>query len=69
MYLKLYLRLKFLEFHNHFFHKIYVLLRLSCLIYMDFIAYYIFFDLYSLLFCLDDLYGVFSRFNSSISRI
>jgi hypothetical protein len=62
VYLKLYLRLKFLVFHNHFFEKLYVLLRLSCLICMDFIAHYIFFDLYALVFCLDDFYGVFSRF-------
>jgi hypothetical protein len=48
VYLKLYLRLKFLEFHNHFLHKLYVLLRFSCLICM--------------FFCLDDLYGVFSGF-------
>jgi hypothetical protein len=26
VYLKLYLRLKFLGFHNHFFHKLYILL-------------------------------------------
>jgi hypothetical protein len=50
VYLKLYLRLKFLGFHNHFLHKLYVLLRFSCLIYMDFVAHYIFFDLYSLFF-------------------
>jgi hypothetical protein len=69
MYLKLYLRLKFLWFHNHFFHKLYVLLRFSCLICMDFIAHYIFFDLYGLVFCLDDLYGVFSGFIRSRSKI
>jgi hypothetical protein len=32
---KLYLRLNFLGFHNHFFHKFYVLLRFCCLICMD----------------------------------
>jgi hypothetical protein len=37
VYLKLYLRLKFLGFHNHFFHKLYVLLRFSCLICMVFV--------------------------------
>jgi hypothetical protein len=37
-------------FHNHFLHKLYVLLRFSCLICMDFVAHYIFFDLYGLFF-------------------
>jgi hypothetical protein len=69
VYLKLYLRLKFLGFHNHFLHKLYFLLRCSCLIYMDFVAHYIFFDLYGLFFCLDDLYEVFSAFISSITMI
>jgi hypothetical protein len=46
VYLKLYLRLKFLRFHTYFFHKLYVLLRFSCLICMNFVAHYIFFDLY-----------------------
>jgi hypothetical protein len=51
VYLKLYLRLKFLGFHNYYyFHKLYVLLRFSCLICMDFVAHYIFFDLYGLVF-------------------
>jgi hypothetical protein len=68
VYLKLYLRLKFLGFHNHFFHKLYVLVRFSCLICMDFVAHYIFFDVYGLVFCLDDLYGVFSGFISSRSK-
>jgi hypothetical protein len=68
MYLKLYLRLKFLEFHNHFYQKLYDLLRFSCLICMDFVAHYIFFDLYGLVFCLDDLYEVFSGFISSKSK-
>jgi hypothetical protein len=68
VYLKLYLRLKFLRFHNHFFHKLYVLLRFSCLICMDFVTHHIFFDLYGLVFYLDDLYGVFSRFISSRSK-
>jgi hypothetical protein len=68
VYLKLYLRLKFLGFHNHFFHKLYILLRFSCLICMDFVAHYIFFNLYGLDFCLDDLYGVFSEFISSRSK-
>jgi hypothetical protein len=45
-YLKLYLRLKFLGFHNYFFAKLYVLLRFSCLIYMDVVAHHIFFNLY-----------------------
>jgi hypothetical protein len=62
VYFKLYLRLKFLGFHNHFLHKLYVLLRFSCLICTDFVADYIFFDLYGLFFCLDDLYGVVSAF-------
>jgi hypothetical protein len=52
VYLKLYLRLKFLSFHNHFLHKLYVLLRFSCLICMDFVAHYIFFDFYGLFFFL-----------------
>jgi hypothetical protein len=69
VYLKLYLRLKFLRFHNHFFHKLYVLLRFSCLICMDCVAHYIFFDLYALFFYLDDLCGVFSGFISSRSKI
>jgi hypothetical protein len=69
VYLKLYLRLKFPEFHNHFLHKLYVLLRFSCLICMDFIAHYIFFNFYSLFFCLDDLYGVFSGFIGARSKI
>jgi hypothetical protein len=68
VYLKLYLRLKFLAFHNHFFYKLYVLLRFSYLICMDFVVHYIFFDLYDLVFCLDDLYGVFSGFISSRSK-
>jgi hypothetical protein len=69
VYLKLYLGLKFLGFHNHFFHKLYILLRFSCLICMDFVARYIFFDLYGLVFCLDDLYRVFSGFICSGSKI
>jgi hypothetical protein len=69
VYLKLYLRLKFIEFHNHFLHKLYVMLRFNCPVCMDFVAHYIFFDLYSLVFCLDDLYGVFSGFISSRSKI
>jgi hypothetical protein len=60
MYLKKYLRLKFLGFCNHFLHKFYALLRFSCVICMDFVADYIFFGLYSLVICLNDLYGVFS---------
>jgi hypothetical protein len=52
-----------------FFHKLYVLLMFSCLICMDFVAHYIFFDLYGLVFCLDDLYGVFSGFISSRCKI
>jgi hypothetical protein len=68
MYLKLYLRLKFLGFHNHFLHKLYVLLRFSCIICMYFVAHYIFFILYGLVICLNDLYGVFSGFNSSRSK-
>jgi hypothetical protein len=67
--LKLYLRLKFLGFYNHFSHKHYVLLMVTCLICMDFVDHYIFFDLYGLVFCLDDLYGVFSGFISSRSKI
>jgi hypothetical protein len=55
VYFKLYLRLKFLGFHNHFPHKLYVLLMFSCLICLDFVAHYIFFDLYGSIFCLDDL--------------
>jgi hypothetical protein len=50
-------------------YKLYVLLRFSCLICMDVVAHYIFFDLYGLIFCLDDLYGVFSGFISSRSKI
>jgi hypothetical protein len=38
VHLKLYLRLKFLGFRNHFFHKLYILLRISCVICLDFIA-------------------------------
>jgi hypothetical protein len=68
VYLKLYLRLKFLGFHNHFFYKLYVLLRFSYLICIDFVAHYIFFDLYDLFFCLNDLYRVFSGFISSRSK-
>jgi hypothetical protein len=56
VYLKPYLTLKFLGFHNHFFHKLYVLLWFNCLICIDFASHYIFFDLYGLVFCLDDLY-------------
>jgi hypothetical protein len=69
VYLKLYLILIFLGFHSHFLHKLYVLLRFSCLICMDFVAHYIFFDLFGLFFCLDGLYGVFSGFISSRSKI
>jgi hypothetical protein len=37
---------------------------------MDFVAHYIFFDLYGLFFfCLDDLYEVFSGFITSRSKI
>jgi hypothetical protein len=68
VHLKLYLRLKFLGLHNHFFHKLYVLVRFSCLIYMDFVVHYIFFNLYGFVFCLDDLYRVFSQFISSRSK-
>jgi hypothetical protein len=50
VYLKLHLRLKFLGFHNHFFHKLYVLLRFSCLICMNVLSHYILFDLYGLVF-------------------
>jgi hypothetical protein len=64
VYLKPYLRLKFLGFH-----ELYVLLRFSCLICNDFVAHYIFLNLYGLFFCLDDLYGVFSGFISSRSKI
>jgi hypothetical protein len=46
VYLKLYLRLTFLGFHNPFLHKLYVLLRFSWLICMDVVAHHIFFDLY-----------------------
>jgi hypothetical protein len=67
VYLKLYLTLKFLWFYNHFFHKLYILLRFSCLIHMDFVAHYIFFDLYGLVF-LNDLSGVLSGFISSRSK-
>jgi hypothetical protein len=67
-YLKLYLRLNFLGFRNHFFHKLYVLLRFSCVICMDFVTHYIFFGLYGLVICLNDLYGVFSGFMSSRSK-
>jgi hypothetical protein len=68
VYLKLYLRLKFLRFHNYFFHKLYALLRFSCVICMDFVAHYIFFSLYGIVICLNDLYGIFSIFISSISK-
>jgi hypothetical protein len=68
VYLKLYLRLKFVGFHNYFFHKLYVLLMFSCLICMDFVTHYIFLDLYGLIFCLNDSYEVFSGFISSISK-
>jgi hypothetical protein len=68
VYLKLYLRLKFLGFHNHFLHKL-CLLRFSCLIYIVVVAHLIFFDLYGLFFYLDDFYGVFSGFISSRSKI
>jgi hypothetical protein len=50
MYLKLYLRLKFLGLHNYFFHKLYVLLRFSCLICMGVVAHHIFFNLFGLFF-------------------
>jgi hypothetical protein len=69
VYLKLYLILKFLEFHNYFLHKLYILLRFSCLICMDVVAHHIFFALYGSFFCLDDFYGVFSGFISSRSKI
>jgi hypothetical protein len=59
-YLKLYLRLKFLGFIIIFLHKLYVLHRFSCFICMDVVAHHIFFNLYGLFFCLDDLYEVFS---------
>jgi hypothetical protein len=68
VYLKLYLRLKFIGFCNHFFYKLYVFLRFSCVICMDFVAHYILFGLYGLVICLNDLYGVFSRFISSRSK-
>jgi hypothetical protein len=63
VYLKVYLRLKFLGFYKH-----YVLLMFSCLICKDFVTHYIFFYLYGLVFCLDDLYGVFSGFTSFRSK-
>jgi hypothetical protein len=68
VYLKLFLRLMFLGFHNHFFHKLYVLLRFSCVICMDFVAHYIFFGLYGLVICLNGLYRVFGGFISSRSK-
>jgi hypothetical protein len=51
------------------FSILYVLFWFSCLICMDFVAHYILFDLYGLVFCWDDLYGVFSGFISSRSKI
>jgi hypothetical protein len=45
------------------------LLMVTCLICMDFVVHYIFFDLYGLVFYLDDLFGVFSGFISSRSKI
>jgi hypothetical protein len=39
-------KLKFLGFRNHFLHKLYVLLRFSCIICMYVIAHHILFDLY-----------------------
>jgi hypothetical protein len=69
VYLKIYLRLKFLGFHNHFLHKLYILLMFSCLICMDVVPHHIFFDLYGLYFCLDDLYGVFNGVISFRSKI
>jgi hypothetical protein len=54
VYLKLYLRLKFLGFHNHFSHRLYILFMVTCLICMDFVSQYIFFDLSGLVFCIDD---------------
>jgi hypothetical protein len=68
VYLKLYQRLKFLRFRNYFFHKLYILLRFSCVICMNFVAHYIFFSLYGLVICSNDLYGVFSGFISSRSK-
>jgi hypothetical protein len=50
VYLKLYLRLKFLEFHKHFLHKPYVLVRFSYVICMDVVNHLIFFNLYDLFF-------------------
>jgi hypothetical protein len=44
------------------------LLRFNCLICMNVVAYHIFFDLYGLIF-LGNLYGVFSEFISSRSKI
>jgi hypothetical protein len=59
VYLKLYLRLKFLGFHKHFLYKLYVLVMFSCIICINIVAHLIFFDLYGLFyFCLDVLYGV-----------
>jgi hypothetical protein len=63
VYLKLYLRLKFLRFHKLVLHKLYVLVMFSCVIFMDVIAHLIFFDLFDF-FCLDALHGVFSVFIS-----
>jgi hypothetical protein len=54
---------------SFFLHKLYVLLGLTCFICMDFIDHYVFFDLYGLFIFLDDLYGVFSGFNSSRYKI
>jgi hypothetical protein len=49
VYLKVYLRLKFLGFHKLFLHKVYVLVRFSCIICMDVVSHLIFLDLYNFL--------------------
>jgi hypothetical protein len=53
---------------NVLFRKLYIFLRFSCVICMNFVAYYILFDLYGLVIYSNDLYGVFSGFICSISK-
>jgi hypothetical protein len=61
-------KVKFSRVSESFFlHKLYVLVRFSCVICMGVVAHLIFFDLYEIF--LHILYGVFSRFISSRSEI
>jgi hypothetical protein len=62
------IKVSWVNFIINFLHKLFVLVRFSYLICMDFVTHYIFFDLFDVVFCLDDMYGVFIGFINSRSK-